>query len=61
MSADNETILTGDVGETVAAGCECPACGESEMDSLIWDADGENVTCQTCGRVYQLGGPTVTD
>ena len=42
-----------DVIETVRDGCECPKCGEVEMDRLVWDADGETVTCQTCGCQYE--------
>jgi hypothetical protein len=30
----------------------CPACGERLEDRLIWDADGEQVTCERCGASY---------
>ncbi len=30
----------------------CPRCGERRVDWLVWDDDGEQVTCQTCGQVY---------
>lgn len=36
----------------VAYALGCPECGEIRADSLVWDDDGENVTCQSCGNVY---------
>jgi ribosomal protein S27E len=30
----------------------CPECGENRVDYLVWDEDGEYVTCATCGTVY---------
>ena len=38
--------------ECVADGDECPACAENAVDRLVWDADGETVTCAVCGTVY---------
>lgn len=38
--------------ELVAECAKCPTCGERRMDWLLWDADGYEVTCQTCGVVY---------
>jgi hypothetical protein len=33
----------------------CPACGEDEADSLVWQ-DDEAVRCSTCGAEYFPGG-----
>ncbi len=30
----------------------CPSCGERDMDRLMWEDDGENVRCATCGTIY---------
>lgn len=30
----------------------CPSCGERDMDCLVWEDDGENVRCATCGTIY---------
>ncbi len=30
----------------------CPDCGEDRIDYLVWDDDGEFVTCASCGCVY---------
>jgi rubredoxin len=38
--------------EVVYAGAECPKCGENRMDFLAID-EGE-VTCATCGNVYEV-------
>ena len=38
--------------EYVCDGDECPECGESAVDNLVWDDDGELVTCQFCGYTY---------
>jgi len=38
--------------EHVCDGDECPECGESAVDNLVWDDDGELVTCQFCGYTY---------
>lgn len=37
----------------VEKGLECPQCGESRMDLLVWDDDGEEETCRTCGNIYR--------
>jgi hypothetical protein len=60
-----ETMSTHDFDFTshmaaTAGGCAlmdeaCPACGEQEFDSLVWDNDGEMVECQTCKCRYQPG------
>lgn len=34
-------------------GYGCPSCGEREMDSLVWDEDGETITCSSCGVGYE--------
>jgi len=39
--------------ECVADGDECPNCGESRVDYLIWDNDCETVTCMFCGETYR--------
>lgn len=31
---------------------DCPKCGESRSDFLVWDEDGVEVTCQTCKTKY---------
>jgi len=33
----------------------CPVCEERRMDWLVWDEDGESVTCATCGNAYAPG------
>jgi len=33
----------------------CP-CGERRIDWLVWDDDGINVTCATCGATFTPGG-----
>jgi len=38
--------------EKCPQGCECPVCGESRIDWLVWDEWGEHVTCTKCGAVY---------
>ncbi len=30
----------------------CPECGEARMDQL--ELEGEEITCLTCGHVYNL-------
>ena len=30
----------------------CPRCGEDDIDQLVWDEAGTNVTCQRCGTNY---------
>jgi hypothetical protein len=49
------------VGEDEAAdlldnGQACPGCGECHHDKLVWDADGEVITCATCGCEYVPAG-----
>lgn len=36
----------------VACQFACRGCGERRMDALVWDEDGEKVTCATCGTTY---------
>ena len=31
-------------------------CGECRMDWLVWNDDGINVTCATCGAIFRPGG-----
>ena len=38
--------------ELVHESAACPACGEREMDLLIWTDDAA-VECQRCGEVYE--------
>ena len=39
--------------ETMVLAAErCPNCEEQRMDWLIWDDDGWEVKCHTCGTVY---------
>ncbi|HEY7158954.1 MAG TPA: hypothetical protein VH575_33725 [Gemmataceae bacterium] len=40
--------------ERVRPGCECPRCGEDDIDSLVW-IDDERVRCDNCDHVYQPG------
>lgn len=40
------------VVELVDAKFACPTCGERDMDSLVWNDDGETVTCASCGETY---------
>jgi DNA-directed RNA polymerase subunit RPC12/RpoP len=30
-------------------GSRCPYCGVSDLDQLVWDEDGEYVSCDDCG------------
>jgi hypothetical protein len=30
----------------------CPHCDEDRIDKLVWDEDGERITCLTCGCNY---------
>ena len=41
-----------DVDEFVDVEDACPACGNDLMDLLVWDDDGEFVTCTICGKEY---------
>ncbi len=50
MPEQDETI--GQDENLVGEGARCPQCGENRMDYLAWDKDFEQVTCQTCGKVY---------
>lgn len=34
----------------------CPRCGEQHTDNLLWDDNGEIVTCRNCGTSYTPGG-----
>jgi rubredoxin len=42
--------------ERVRAGRACPGCGEDDIDALAW-VDDERVRCESCGEVYEPGGP----
>jgi Zn ribbon nucleic-acid-binding protein len=42
-------IITEDV---VSPDAVCPECYEKRTDWLVWDEDGELVTCARCGCVY---------
>ena len=36
----------------VARGSACPNCFEDRVDWLVWNDDGETVTCASCDMVY---------
>lgn len=38
--------------EVVAVADACPKCGNDRVDNLVWDDNGERVTCAECGAVY---------
>ena len=40
--------------DAVGSGCECPTCGNAEMDTLCLD-DDDVVECLACGTRYALG------
>ncbi len=40
--------------ETVLEAWGGPQCGECQMDNLDWDANGEMVTCASCGEMYAI-------
>ena len=46
MVASNET------SNWVASDEACPTCGQRDADLLVWDEDGEQIRCTTCGTVY---------
>jgi hypothetical protein len=33
--------------------CACPMCTNREMDGLLWDDNGEWLTCDVCGWRYK--------
>lgn len=43
--------------DVVSLSDACPECGEAQVDALVWDDDGEEVTCATCQRTYTPGAP----
>ena len=38
--------------DRVAPDAVCPNCHEERVDWLVWDEDGETVTCWRCGATY---------
>jgi formylmethanofuran dehydrogenase subunit E len=40
--------------DTVPPEWGCPNCGETMMDNLAWDNDGEIITCATCSNHYAI-------
>jgi len=42
------------IDEAVPPDCGCPKCKERYSDHLVW-IDDENVECQICETIYQLG------
>ena len=52
-SSENQ-YLNGDE-EVVDDGMECPRRSEFLMDRMVFDADGETVTCASCGAEYDPG------
>lgn len=43
-----------EIGSYVPSGCECPKCGENNVDHLLINEDDDTVKCLTCGRTYSL-------
>jgi predicted RNA-binding Zn-ribbon protein involved in translation (DUF1610 family) len=47
------TVATNDSDNLVALHDACPACGERDVDRLVWiGTDGDRVRCATCGTEY---------
>ena len=42
--------------DTLVSPDDSCTCGERRMDWLVWDDDGINVKCSTCGEVFRPGG-----
>lgn len=42
---------TSDAEDLAPESCACPACGERDMDNLVW-IDDETLRCE-CGREYK--------
>ena len=38
--------------DRAAQGSACPNCFEGRVDWLVWNDDGETVTCASCGTIY---------
>jgi rubredoxin len=55
MTTNNEPLDPNDY-ERVSAGCQCPQCGEDDIDHLVW-LDDEKVRCTSCGTVYDPNQP----
>ncbi|HZT79163.1 MAG TPA: hypothetical protein VFA26_02995 [Gemmataceae bacterium] len=51
MMTNNEPLDPNDY-EWVSAGCQCPQCGEDDIDQLVW-IDDDRVRCDHCGTVYK--------
>jgi Zn ribbon nucleic-acid-binding protein len=51
MNEFSDEALVGD-------NASCPNCDEHRMDYLVWDEDGEAVTCSICGTEYVPGVDT---
>jgi hypothetical protein len=47
-----QATMDNDGNDLVPAEDACPGCGERRMDWLVWDNDCFNVTCSTCGHMY---------
>lgn len=43
-----EIESAGHVDESAA----CPTCGQSLVDLLVWNDEGDYVECLTCGTIY---------
>lgn len=50
-----------DYSQLVPDGWECPDCHEARMDHLLWDEDGEVITCDTCGTSYTIADTPTED
>jgi len=38
--------------DEVQEAAACPSCGERRVDKLVWDEDGDSITCSSCGCNY---------
>ena len=52
--------MTNEDDNLVDESCACPSCRNRDVDTLVWDEDGEVVTCQKCGSKYQPEPPLPT-
>jgi formylmethanofuran dehydrogenase subunit E len=47
-----DTRLDPNYSQRVLPEDQCPRCGERFIDRLVFDENGEIVTCSTCGTEY---------
>lgn len=50
QSAESGVSPAFDAPELVEPDDACPRCGERRVDQLVWNADGDGVTCASCGN-----------